>query len=483
MSYSGFTVLVALATAALGGCVAIPADRGAARTVQLVESRSTVAGSVPRLTTPTATSTDLTTRLLASPIGANEAVQLALLGNPRMRELYARLGLSQGEVYDATRLANPALGFLELSPGSGDGRKTTWSIAQDFTGLLFLGFRNRTGRDQALRAEQEVAHEVLLLEAEVREAFYAHAGAQLSLGFRQAAARGSQVSAELAARFHEAGNISLLQRSREEAVASEESIGVRRLETQALAARGRLLTLLGMDLGDVRPRFVSELSVPAGPTPGSQELQALALSRRLDLAALRTEVDIRREQATHASRWRWLGALGGVAEREREVDGDRLKGGGASLELPVFNSGKGKVLRATALSESAAARMTGLETAIRNDIAVQVAALEAARQSVDEYRARLLPLKERVVEVSQREQNFMLIGAFELLVARKDELDTYERYVDAVRDYWVQRSRLASSVGGALPGDESPGETLALPAPAGQPASGANEQGDRRGAQ
>lgn len=475
--------MLALAALASGGCVALPADRGAAAATRLVETRSTVAATVPRLTAPPDVVADLSKRLVSAPIGATEAVQLALLNSPRMRELYAALGLSQGEVYDATRLANPSLGYLRLTPKAGGGNKTTWSIAQDFTDLLFLAYRNRVGRAQALRAEQRVAHDVLQLEAEVREAYYSYAGLQLSARMRAAAARGARVSADLAGRFHGAGNISLLQRSREEAMASEASIGARRLEAEALAARGRLLTLTGMSLDDVRIQFAEVLSRPVPLSANAGELQTLAMTQRLDLAALRTETDLRQRELTHTGRWRWLGGLALAAERERELDGETLKGGGATLELPLFNSGKGRYLRASAQAESSAARLAGLETAVRNDIAVQTMALESARLAVDEYRTRLLPLQEQIVESSQREQNFMLIGAFEVLAARREELDTYERYVDAVRDYWVQRARLASSVGGKLPGDEAPGEPLALPELPLGPAAEAAPQSTPGGAQ
>ncbi len=255
------------------------------------------------------------------------------------------------------------------------------------------------------------------------------------------------------------------------------------IEAQALAARGRLLTLLGMTLDDSRIRFVEELSLPTTLSTGVADLQSLAMTQRLDLAALRTEADLRQQQRTHASRWRWLGGLTLAAERERELDGDILKGGGGSLELPIFNTGKGRTLRASAQAESSAARLVGLETSIRNDVAVQVVALESARQAVDEYRTRLLPLQEQIVESSQREQNFMLIGAFEVLAARREELDTYERYVDAVRDYWVQRARLASSVGGKLQGDEAPGEPVALPELPPSPVADAATQSNPGGAQ
>ena len=49
----------------------------------------------------------------------------------------------------------------------------------------------------------------------------------------------------------------------------------------------------------------------------------------------------------------------------------------------------------------------------------------------------------------------MLVGVFELLQARRSQLDAYQSYVEAVRDYWLARTDLRRSVGGVLPG-ESP---------------------------
>ena len=47
----------------------------------------------------------------------------------------------------------------------------------------------------------------------------------------------------------------------------------------------------------------------------------------------------------------------------------------------------------------------------------------------------------------------MLVGVFELLQARRTQLDAFQAYLEAVRDYWVARTDLRRSVGGALPGE------------------------------
>lgn len=52
----------------------------------------------------------------------------------------------------------------------------------------------------------------------------------------------------------------------------------------------------------------------------------------------------------------------------------------------------------------------------------------------------------------------MLIGVFELLVAKQQEYDAYAGYLDAVRDYWTARTELARAVGRQLPSSDQPAE-------------------------
>ena len=84
----------------------------------------------------------------------------------------------------------------------------------------------------------------------------------------------------------------------------------------------------------------------------------------------------------------------------------------------------------------------------------------AARARALHYRQTLLPLAARVVSESQREYNAMVIGVFQLLQAKRDEIETGRRYVEALTDYWVARTELERAVGGELAFATAP-----LPAP------------------
>jgi outer membrane protein, heavy metal efflux system len=442
--------VLAAATAGslLAGCVSLPPNRGAGDVQRLVESRSAIAGSAA-LGAPPGGEPQLA-GLLASPLDADAAVRVALIGSPQMRVLYAELGLAQADVYDATRLSNPSLGYEGLA-FSGGGAQSTWSLSQGFMEVLFTRYRNRLGRFALLETEQRVAHSVLQLESRVRTAWLNHAAAQQVARLRSGAARAAQVSAELAQRFHEAGNISELQLAREQSVVSSALVSLRKQESEVAAARSALLALIGVE---DRPEItlVDRMSQPVLLQSDLTSLQGLALKQRLDLQALRTNVDLSESQQAFAARWRWLNGLAVELSHEREADGGTLKGGGISLELPIFNSGRGKALRATAMREMASAVLHSSELHAIADVASSLAALKAAEQNAAEYRNWLLPLQQRIVELTQQRQNFMLVGAFEVIEVRRQEIEAWQGYVESLRDYAIARTELARALGGNVPG-------------------------------
>jgi cobalt-zinc-cadmium efflux system outer membrane protein len=63
----------------------------------------------------------------------------------------------------------------------------------------------------------------------------------------------------------------------------------------------------------------------------------------------------------------------------------------------------------------------------------------------------------------------MLVGAFDVLLAKQQEFDTYGKYLKAVRDYWVIRAELRKAVGGRLPAAASGGSLLPPPVSAHEP--------------
>ena len=168
-------LMLVMASVALTACVSVPADRGAARSVELLKSRSTVAAAVHLGEANPAALPD-------QPLDADACVRVALNRSPSMQMQYAQLGLQQADVYDATRLSNPSLSFMHADVQASDATRSTWGLSQNFTELLFINYRSKLGRSIQLQAQQQVAAAVLNLEAEVRTAYYRYVVASLVAG-------------------------------------------------------------------------------------------------------------------------------------------------------------------------------------------------------------------------------------------------------------------------------------------------------------
>jgi cobalt-zinc-cadmium efflux system outer membrane protein len=446
--FLGALVASVAATVGLAGCASVPADRGGSVATDLVNSRSALAASMALVRTAVDPQAEVT-NILSKPIDADNAVRVALLQSPRMQNLYSELGFAQADVYDATRLSNPVLGYSNLS-GSGHAQ-TTWSLSQSFTELLFIGYRSRIGRSQLLQTQQRVARDVLALEAEVRAQYYRAVGANLVAQMRERAAETTQLSAQYARQLFDAGNISTLQLSREQAAAAAAAIDRQQAATVALAARGALMNLMGLSVTDVRVALAEQLPLPTTLTADVKSLQAWALENRLDLAAAREAVAMWTVNATHTRRWRWLGGAALGYELERDVADATLTGPIASLEVPLFNQGSGRLLRARAGLEIEATKVAALELTIGNDIVVSHSAVQSAAAIVERYRQSVVPLHERIVELTQQQHSFMLIGAFELLATKQQEIDVYQSYLESVRDYWIEHAELRRVAGGSFP--------------------------------
>ena len=71
----------------------------------------------------------------------------------------------------------------------------------------------------------------------------------------------------------------------------------------------------------------------------------------------------------------------------------------------------------------------------------------------------LIPAAADLVRHSQLEYNAMLIGVFDLLRARQEQVEAGGSYIEALRDYWVARVELERAIGGELPPGENTADT------------------------
>lgn len=442
------TMAVLWTVLGVAGCAVTPLDDAVDSTAERVGARTTATPQWPPddgLLEPAPPVED--------PLTLPGALAIAFTRNPDIRLQYARLGIAHADLRDAARISNPTLSLAWLNPEGAGRDQTTQGISASFADLLLLPARRRLSAADFRRVELAVGSALVELAREVEIAWYTEVGATQVAAMRSAVAEAARQEAELARRFHAAGNITRLQLDRQEAETARAEVDALQAQSDAAASRTRLANLLGLPAAALW-RTADRLSAPPETALSAKDLAASALSQRLDLASAREEVTLLEDSLGVTGRWRLLGSVDAGYERERETDGTELRGPTLSLELPIFNQGQGAVARAKARLLEAQTRADALALEVENEVTAGVRQLALARDVSERYLHDWLPAAASAVERQQERFNYMLVGAFELIQAKRDQYDAWQGYFEAVRDYWIARSALRSATGGLLPGDD-----------------------------
>jgi cobalt-zinc-cadmium efflux system outer membrane protein len=306
-----------------------------------------------------------------------------------------------------------------------------------------------------IRFEQvklHVADEVVQLVANVRMSYFQALGAKQVRNLRKEITLAAGNSFELAQRLHSAGNISDLEMATENAHFEQSRLELARSETALLDARERLTGLMGLWGEQTDWRLPEQLpDLPSDEFP-LEQLESMAIENRLDLAAERKAVEALAQALGITIDWRWVGQIEVGVSTERETDRTWVTGPSLAIELPIFNQRQADIARLEAQLRRSQKRLTAQAIEIRSEVRSLRNRLIMQRNMVDHYRRTVLPLREQIVDLTLKNYNYMLTGAFDLLMAKQQEFEAYQKYLEAIRDYWIIRADMQRSLGGRLPG-------------------------------
>ena len=432
------------------GCATVPKDAGFADVQTTVRQRT---GFVPDWVLNQDQEKAARTRtraLLEHDLGVEEAVELALLNNHRVQATFEELGLARSDLLQARLPRNPMLGIDIRSPE----QAFELSLMQSLISLFEIRRRHAMAGANFESAKSRVAHEVLVLVAGVRTAYYSLQAAEEVEAMRRTAAEAARTSAELAIRQHDAGNLPDLGLENEQAFLEQAKLHLASSEAVTLSARENLNRLMGLWGEETNWRIAPTLSELPTKDPGLEGLESQAVAQRLDLQGAWQEV----QAAAKAVPLARLSTNGGIelgVHREREPEGITTTGPVLDYSVPIFDRGKPAKSRAEALLRQSQDRYAALAVEIRSDIREAWNRLVLARSRVEYYRDVVLPRRSRIIELSQRNYNFMLLGPYQLILAKQNEINAQSESIQAQKDYWMARTDLEHSIGGSLPATES----------------------------
>lgn len=385
--------------------------------------------------------------ILAAPLTEGSAVRLALLQNREIQATFAQLGVARGDLVRALRLPNPsAEGGLKFAHDGSPGMEV--SLSQDLAELILLPLRSGAAHAEFAAAKVEVAGRITDLIFEVRKAFTAYLADQQILELRKTVLEALAAAATAAEEIHSAGNMTDLDLANQQVIHEEARVAYSSAATALATSREQLNVLLGVSGNDANWQASARLQDPgAEPMKG---LEADAVTRSAELAATRHRYTAAAKRANLARAQGWLPELKAGVAFERE-EGEWGYGPVAEIELPLFYQGQGEVDRAEAEMRREQDLLAATGVRVRAALRAVKARESTARDRALHLKNVVLPMRERILQQTQLQFNAMNTSVFQLLLARRDQVEAGRAYIEALREYWLAAADLEQILAGRLP--------------------------------
>ncbi len=388
--------------------------------------------------------------LLEKPLMADTAVQIALLNNQSLQAVLESWGIAKAD-FNKTRLPEkPVFGVSIRFPGEDEpNNNTEFTVEQDFLSFVLFPLKSNLAGAELHKAELQITKEVLDLAFEVKSAFYEVQGDRTMLSMRKRVLEQAEASQELAKRQFEAGNINELNYTNERSLYQDTKLEYLKTEAELTFKKENLNRLMGF--GGENPTWeikegLEEIQISEPPY---EELLSLGMSKRLDLLIARKNVEALRS-ALSLNRFGVLGHPEVGISTEKDVNGGRVTGPAIKTEVPIYDLGQTDVSRSGAQLKEAELRLKALENDVRSEIKQNRDRLFAVRAFVKEYRDSIIPIRQKINEETQKHYNYMLLGNYDLIRAKQNEILANKEYIDSLKEYWIARSSLEKAVSSKL---------------------------------
>ena len=403
-----------------------------------------------------------TGELLASPLTADSAVQIALLNHRGLQAGFQQLGIAEAELVAASRLPNPGFSMGRLRRG--DEREIERGLSFDLGHLITLPLRRPLEQRRFEAVQRQVAMSVFTLAADARKAFYQAVAAEQAVRYQQDVAAAAEASAELAHRMAAAGNWSALQQAREQAFQADAALAVARARGEQTRARERLVRLMGLSSASFTlPDRLPDL--PTAPAPQA-DIEQRAIDQRLDVQAARLQAEATAKNLGLSRVTRFVNVLEFGAQRNTSNDAPPQTGYEISLELPLFDWSGARVVQAEAIYRQSLDRAAQAGIDARSQVRETWAAMAAAHEVARRYRDEIVPANKRISEQNLLRYNGMLIGVFELLADARAQIASVNAAIQAQRDYWLAQADLDMALIGPPSVSPTGAATTTVAAPA-----------------
>ena len=440
-------LIAAGAALALAGCASFSDDGGFGSVEKAVKERT---GGEARWVRSADDANSVRARvkeLLAKPLSAEDATQIALLNNPGLQAAYAELGISEADLVQAGRLANPHVAFLRV--GQGEHRTIEWALTFPIVDLLTIPLRTRIEGRRFEQAKLSVTGRAVATGLGARSAWIRAVAAGQTVRYLEQVKDSAEVSAELARRMAQIGNAPKLTYMREQAFYAEVVAQLAQARQNAVADRealARFMGLFGEDLAFKLPQRLPDLPASA---PEQREVEQVAMAQRYDVQAARRDTEAVASALGLTRATRFVSALEFGPAAKKEGGDPWARGFEFSLQVPLFDWGGARVAKAEAIYMQAVNRLAEVAIEARSEAREAYSGYRTAYDTARHYRDEIVPLRKKISEENLLRYNGMLISVFELLADVREQVASINAAIAAQRDFWLAENELQGALNGA----------------------------------
>jgi outer membrane protein TolC len=439
----------ALAALVLGGCASFSPDGGFDQVAQLTRERIGQAPVYQRTGAPTETTRARIAALLAQPLDADSAVELALLNNRALQASSAELGIAEAEFVRAGRLANPRFSFGRLSGGG--AAEIDRAVMFDVLSLFVMPWARQVEQRRFEQTQYQAAYDTVGVAGQARQAFFEAACAQQLVAYFGQVKDAADASSELARRMVVAGNFSALAQMREQSFHADATARLARARHQAVVARERLSRVLALSGDQLAFRLPERMpDLPAAPAD-LRDAEQVAMDKRLDVLMARRATEATARSLGLLRATRFVNVLDVGYQNQSQTGEPRRNGYEIELELPLFDFGTTRVARAESTYLQSLHRTAQIALNARSEVRESHSAYRTAYDLAKHYRDEVVPLRQRISDENLLRYNGMLLSVFDLLADARDQVASVTGAVEALRDYWIAETQLQAALTGRSP--------------------------------
>ncbi len=440
------SVAAALGALALSGCASFSRDGGFDAVAGEAHARVQKEVRWPRTEQERARSDAQVAQLLAEPLSAEDAVQIALLNNHMLQASFEELGISEADLVQSGRLPNPR--FTLRHVGAGGQVDIEEAFTFNILSLLTAPYAHEVEKRRFAAVQSSVLLTVVQMANDTRQAYITAVAARESVRYMQQVKNTAEVSGELTQRMVTAGNLNRLDQARERGFHTDASLGLTRAELTETAARENLTRLLGLSEQPPALRLAERLPELPQAVEAEPDIERAALEDRIDLRLMRTQIDelARRLGLTRATRFVSVVEIGPARVLQGSRSEPYQKGYELNLEIPLFDGGGVRVKKAQALYAQAVDRFTQAVIVARSQIRLAYSTYRATFELARQQRDEVLPARKQIAEQNLLHYNASLISVFDLLTDARDQVLSVDAYIRSVRDFWIAKSELDTAL-------------------------------------